>query len=192
MPSKRKSEGSSSAVAAKKTKKRAARVPDSVLKNAVKAGATREDCPVEDLCILRMPYGDAAWGVFREWIDELDADPGVLAIFAPSANIVNTAVTPNNEVAMAIQNEANSIINHYAPLVEANFPNPVIPAPISAPVMPINVRHAKFALNGMFERIQSINDPNYPTLSNLPSGSYICNVLIQWANVAHTTTLFKA
>ena len=69
MPSKRKSEGSSSAVAAKKTKKRAARVPDSVLKNSVKAGATREDCPVEDLCILRMPYGDAAWGaVFREWI----------------------------------------------------------------------------------------------------------------------------
>ena len=192
MPPKCKSERSSSEVAARKTKKRrAARVPASVLKSAVKAGATREDCPGEDLCILRMTYGDAAWGVFREWIDELDADPGVHAIFAPSANIVNTPLTPNNGLVFAILNEANSIINHYAPLVEANFPNPVIPAPIAAPVMPINLHHANIALNGMFERIQSINDPNYPTLSNLPSGSYICNVLIQWANVAHTTALFK-
>eukprot|EP00977_Amphora_coffeiformis_P011801 scaffold2897_cov178-Amphora_coffeaeformis.AAC.6 len=144
----------------KAKKKQMTRVPDHILEEAVKHGAVRENCPGEDLCILRMTYGDKAWEVFGAWIDGLDADPGVLAIFAPAANIANTTLVPQN-------------------------------GPIVAPVMPINVHHAKIALNGIFERIERINDPNYPRLSNLTSGSYICNVLIQWANVAHTTTLFK-
>lgn len=185
-------EASKSTRRKKAKKKQMVRVPASILEEAVKNGAVRENCPGEDLCILRMTYGDKAWDVFRGWIDDLDldADPGVHAIFAPSANIVNTTLVQQN-IAMAIQNEANSIINHYAPLTQANFPNPIIPGPIVAPVMPINIHHAKIALNGIFERIQTINDPNYPNLSNLASGSYICNVLIQWANVCHTTTLFK-
>ena len=173
----------------KRGRKLPARVPKSVLEQAVQAGAVREDCPGEDLCILRMTYQDDAWKVFEEWINQLDADPGVHAIFAPSAKIVNTAITPPN--GLAIQNEANSIINHYAPLTEADFPSPVIPGPIAAPIMPINIHHANIALNAVFERIQNIQDANYPILANLPSGSYICNVLIQWANVAHTTTIFK-
>ena len=178
-----------STAANKRGMKRPARVPQLVLEAAEKAGAVRENCPGEDLCIMRMTYGDPAWNVFKEWIDQLDADPGVLAIFAPSAAIANTVLTPGN--GLAVLNEANSIINHYAPLLEADFPNPNIPGPLVAPIMPINVHHAKIALNGIFERIQSIQDANYPVLSNLPSGSYICNVLIQWANVAHTTALFK-
>lgn len=169
-----------------------ARVPNEILDAAEAAGAVRERCPGEDLCILRMTFGDDAYTIVNGWVSDLDADPGVLAIFAPTANILGTTLLPNN--GLQILNEANSIINHYAPFTAQNFngnPNPAIAGPIGAPIMPINIHHAKIALHAIHQRIQQPNDPNYPVLSALPSGSYICNVLVQWANVAQTTALYK-
>lgn len=177
----------------KKAKKlKNVRIPNKILDDAEAAGAVRERCPGEDLCILRMKFEDDAYNIVNDWVSTVDADPGVHAIFAPTANIVGTPLSPDNGI--AIQNEANSIINHYAPFNTADFhggPNPVIPGPIGAPVMPINVQHAKIVLHAVHQRIQTMNDANYPVLSNLSSGSYICNVLIQWANVAQTTALFR-
>ena len=187
---------SSSAVrkggAGKKKKKGMPRIPEKVLDDAEAAGAVRERCPGEDLCILRMSFEDDAYNIVNNWISQMDGDPGVLAIFAPSANIIGTTIVPAN--GLQIQNEASSIVNHYAPFTAANFngiPSPAIPGPIPAPQMPTNVLHAKIALHALHQRIQNPQDPNYPALSALPSGSYICNVLIQWANVAQTTALFK-
>jgi hypothetical protein len=84
-------------------------------------------------------------------VDKLEADPGVMAIFAPSQNIVNTPLNPQNH-GLEIQIEANSIVNHYAPLTGADFeanPSPGIPGPIAAPRMPMNVCQAKIALHAI-------------------------------------------
>ena len=103
----------------------------------------RARCPGEDLCILRMSFEDDAYSTVNNWISQLDdGEPGVLAIFAPSANIIGTALVPAN--GLQILNEANSIVNHYAPFTAANFngiPSPAIPGTIPAPQMPINVQH---------------------------------------------------
>ena len=135
----------------KRGKKWAARSPKLVLEATEKAGGICENCLEEDLCILQMTYRDPAWEVFKHWIDWLDADPRVLAIFAPSAQIVNTSLVP--KTGLAVLNEANSIINHYFPLIEKDFPNPNILGPIAAPDMSINVWHVIIALNGIFETI---------------------------------------
>ena len=103
----------------------------------------RARCPGEDLCILRMSFEDDAYSTVNNWISQLDdGEPGVLAIFAPSANIIGTALVPAN--GLQILNEANSIVNHYSPFTAANFngiPSPAIPGTIPAPQMPINVQH---------------------------------------------------
>ena len=137
---------SSSAVrkggAGKKKKKGMPRIPEKVLDDAEAAGAVRERCPGEDLCILRMSFEDDAYNIVNNWISQMDGDPGVLAIFAPSANIIGTTIVPAN--GLQIQNEASSIVNHYAPFTAANFngiPSPAIPGTIPAPQMPINVQH---------------------------------------------------
>jgi len=104
---------------------------------------------------------------------------------------VDPALIPNNGIALLT--EANSIINHYVPLVAANFvnnQNPPIAPVIRAPQL-LRVHHANIVLHAAIRRIQNPNDANYPALTGLPSGSYICNVMVLWGNVWQTITLYK-
>lgn len=73
----------------------------------------------------------------------------------------------------------------------AGSPNPPIPGPLPGPLRSTNVHHAKIALHALLVRIQTMKEPRYPTLSNLPSGSYVCDVSITWANTVQAVTLFK-
>ena len=171
-----------------------AEVPMAVIEAAREAGADVDKCDGEDLYIIRVKYGDAAHKVLEDWVVRLpdNTDPQVSAIWAPSAAIVGTALEP--AAVGQILTEANSIINHYAPLQAANFnanPTPVIGGPIVGPQVPTNVHHAQIALTKLGGRIQNPASPLYPTLMGLPSGSYICTILINWRNVGQTIALFK-
>ena len=56
----------------------------------------------------------------------------------------------------------------------------------------VNVPNAQAALDALLRRIQSLDDPvRYPTISNLPRGSYICDIAISWANAGQAVALFR-
>jgi hypothetical protein len=59
-------------------------------------------------------HDDAAYSIVTDLISEMGADPDVLAIFADTANILGMSILPNK--GLQIQNEPNSIINHYSTL----------------------------------------------------------------------------
>lgn len=88
------------------------------------------------------------------------------------------------------------MVRHYAPLTRESFdgrfaqPAP-IPGPLPGPVGLTAVHHAKIALSANTYRIQHMDAADYPILSGLPRGSYICTVNIIWANAAQSVTLFK-
>jgi hypothetical protein len=176
-----------------------AKVPRDVLLAA--QGAAREDgrveeLPEEGLWLIECVLDDAVYGVINGWVSGLDADPYLMAGFSPPPNILNTVLCPPNAIGIDILREAVSVAYHYAPLTRESFEGgmnvePPIPAPLAVMPMLVNVHHAKIALNALLHRIQSLNDPNYPTISNLASGSYICNMVISWANAGQSVSLFK-
>ena len=171
-------------------------MPRSVIEAARDANGEVEKVEGEDLYIIRVTNGDKACCILNKWIDGLpdDADPNVAAIWAPPASIVGSTLV-SAAVGIPILTEANSIINHYAPFTANTFAAadpPPIPAPLAAPVVPMQVHHARMALTKLVGRIQNPVDPNYPTIMALGGGSYICTVYIQWANVGQTIHVYKA
>jgi hypothetical protein len=178
------------------------RVPDSVLEAAKKAGGSVAKIPGEDLCCVRCEFGDACYNVLNEWVSTLDeaavaaaGGPRVTAIFAPPPRALGTALCPRFTIAGAIQVEASSIVHHYAPLRSGDFAEedapPALPAPLAGAVHHVAVRHAHVALHALQARIRSVNDPNYPALSELPGMSYVCDVCVEWANASVVTSIFK-
>lgn len=171
------------------------RVPQELLEAVEAAGGSVEKVVGEDLYTVRVTHGDKAHEIFEEWVSALESetDPSAQAVWAPSASIVHTALV-NHAVVAAVQIEANSIINYYAAFDAATFeaaPVPILPAPMAAPVQPMQVHHAKIALTKLQGRIQNPASDLYPTLAGLKSGSYICNVQITWSNAVETIALFK-
>jgi hypothetical protein len=170
------------------------RVPDRVLEAAKNAGGSVATTPGEDLWCVRCEYGDACYTVLNEWVSTLDADPRVTVTFAPSQRVQGTALCPRLTIVGAILVEASSIVHRYAPLRREDFAGagtPALPAPLAGAVDNVPLHHAQIALHALHSRIQSVNDPNYPVLSGLPSLSYICNVTVTWANAQVVTSIFK-
>lgn len=96
---------------------------------------------------------------------------------------------------VSILREVNSIIQYYSQLRADDFgPNgnliARIGAPLAGPPAHIRVHHAKMALSALMQAIQNPPD-NYPILNSLKSGSYICTMNQQWANVGIDVVLFK-
>jgi hypothetical protein len=172
------------------------RVPDRVLEAAKKAGGSVVTIPGEDLRCVRCVYGDDCYNVLNEWVvSTLDADdPHVTVTFAPSPRVLDTAICPRPAIVYPILVEASSIVHHYAPLRREDFAGnetPALPAPLAGPVDNVPLHHAQVALHALHSRIQSVKDPGYPVLSNLPSLSYICNVTVTWSNTQVVTSIFK-
>jgi hypothetical protein len=139
-------------------------------------------------------FGDSVHMIMNAWVSDLDEDPIVSVQFAPAFSILGTALCPPKAVAFDILCEASSVVCHYAPMLREDFagsPNPPIPGPLPGPLRSTNVHHAKIALHALLVRIQTMKEPRYPTLSNLPSGSYVCDVSITWANTVQAVTLCK-
>ena len=173
--------------------KRDTKITRKVLNKLKSSGAKVEEMPGEDLVLVSgITYGDAAWKVYEEWA-ELNGDPQVSAVFAPTASIVNSVSSPSEALAGPIQREANSIARHYIPLTSRDFENgaiPVIPAPFDANLPNSRFQNPQLALTKLMQAIQNPQD-NYPTLNALKSGSYICTMNQVWANATVEIMLFK-
>lgn len=101
---------------------------------------------------------------------------------------------PPEEDVIGILREASAIVHHYAamPIEDImGMTHPSIPGPFKNPSTPIPVLHAEVALHALLGRIRTMNEPEYPTLSSLRSGSYICTVWISWAGAAQEVVMFK-
>lgn len=166
-------------------------LPQDVIDAMVAAGARKDEEVGEDLRVLRIDgVGSAAWEVYQDWACSLgEVDPLVQAVFAPSVDIQRSASSPPVGLAFQIQTEANSIINHMAPLLVADFPPvgaPALPGPLPGPLMLVNIRHAKVAVTALLE---AIADPgaNYPVINALHAGVYICDVQYAWTGGSHIT-----
>jgi hypothetical protein len=175
------------------------KVPRRVLKAAQKAGGPSEvyKAPGEDMWLVKCRHGDCVYVIMDEWISSLpvDADPFVNVQYAPAFNLLGTTLCPPNAAVFDLMREACSIVYHYAPLTRESFGGPFalppIPGPLEGPVENIFVHHAKIALSAIHYRIQHMNQADYPIISGLPRGSYICAVNISWMNAIQAVTLFK-
>jgi hypothetical protein len=171
-------------------------MPREVIENAQRAGAAAKKLPGEELWSLECVFGDEAYRVVNHWVAGLseDTETDLAVLFAPSFNILNTALCPDPANVFNILREASSVVFHYAPLRRASLNGgqfPAIPGPLPGPLANIRIHHATIALDALLSRIQHLNDPNYPVISNLPVGSYICTASIQWGNVGQSTAVFK-
>jgi hypothetical protein len=177
---------------------KATKMPKSVLDAAERVGGELTKLHGEDYCALTVTFGDEAYKVVNQWVATLEGDPMVNVVVVPPLNILGTAICPPLASWPHIHREASSIAHHYAPLDAGAFSHvfphhPVnpIPGPLAGPVMNVSVHHARIALNALHARIQDPNDPNYPVISDLPSGSYICTVTTGWGNVNYTVAIYK-
>jgi hypothetical protein len=171
------------------------RVPDRVLEAAKEAGGSVTTIPEEGLFCVRCEYGDACYHVLIEWVlTTLNTDPCVTVTFAPPPRVLGTELCPPLEIVYPILIEASSIVHHCASLRSEDFVDdwpPALPAPLPAAVDHVRLRHAQTVLHALHARIQSVNEPTYPVLSDLPSLSYVCNVSVTWANDVVVTSIFK-
>jgi hypothetical protein len=177
-------------------KKRNKVLPTNLVENLKVLGATVLDIPEEKLFKISILFGDTAYNAFENWICSLEEniDPTVMAVVNPSPNIIGTTLAPNPALTWPIQNEANSIIAHYAPLRLVDFAGgavPVIGGVIFGLPLGVPVAHASITLSKIFSALQNPPNVQYPTITGLSSGCYICNVIQMWSNAFVTVSLFK-
>jgi hypothetical protein len=177
-----------------------AKVPNEVISAAQKAGGEKNvfKYPDEDLWHIGCTFGDVVYEIMNAWVSGLDgssAPSPVGVFFAPSDDLdEGAAPVPPNEAMMGILREASAIVYHYAAMsgedVVGSLHRP-LPGPFKKPLSPVPVRHTKVALHALLGRIRTMNEPAYPTLFSLRSGSYICTVWISWAGAAQEVVVFK-
>ena len=173
------------------------KVPKDVISGMKKVGACIDSIPAEGLfSVSNVKYGDAAWKIFEEWANKVEADPFVSATFNPRDAIRRTALVPPNTIGFDIVREAMSIISQYEGILIDAFANGNLP-PLNPPFGPdddipddVRIAHASVALSHLMTRIQSPPD-NFPVLSGLKAGSYICTIAQVWSNVTVRIALFK-
>lgn len=162
----------------------------------VKAGAVEEKDPKESLYLLRIEDGTSsrAWSVYRDWVNKLDdADPNVISGFAPSMDIANSVLVPNLALVGPLLREVSSIMVHMSLFTIQAFGAglPPISPPLPAVPMVVQFHHAKVATTALVKQLQS-PPANYPLLSSLHPGSYICHLFYQWTSAAVNVAVFKS
>ena len=172
-------------------RRRHAGIPKRVLNELAKAGANVTKCPGEGLYLIQnIHFGDSAWKIFEKFAESAPSDPCISVGFCPS---VETWIIPEDDLSTGIVIEAKSIRTHYSKLDVSAFAGGVVPAIPGPKMYPMLQRFQspKLALSKLFERIQNPNHAEYPVLTGLPSGSYICSIAHQWDNAALDITVFK-
>jgi hypothetical protein len=167
-------------------------MPERVLDAAASKGGDRTPVPDEKLYILKVQFGDEAYNAVNNWVSTLEGDARVHVNFTPPLNIWEKSKCPPKASMFDLLREASSIAFHYAPLTANDFREaPVIAGPLAMPVGYLYVRRAQIALHALHGRIQNPEDPKYPVISGLPTGTYICTVTTTWANVIYAVAIFK-
>ncbi|EGZ10167.1 hypothetical protein PHYSODRAFT_305427 [Phytophthora sojae] len=163
------------------------RIPKKVIAAMVAAGAKKEELDGEDIRILRVEsVHSEAWGVYERWAASLgDVSPLMIAHSSPPAEIRGTRRCPPREIAIELQFDATSIINHFADGIPAG---PVEPHP--DPAAMINVRHPKVAVTALISAI-CCPGPTFPVINGLELGQYICHVQYVWRGALVTVPVFR-
>lgn len=106
----------------------------------------------------------------------------VVAHYDPLLHLRHTLLALRTRwLVIDILDEANCIINLFAPLVMDDFAAGIPAllaafAPLLAPVTPINIPHTITAL----QRAIRSPRPNFPVIDGLHRGAYICQVEYTW------------
>lgn len=167
----------------------ACELPRKVIAAMVAAGAQKEEVEDEDLRVIRVDGVDSdAWKEYKYWVLSLgEVDPLVM----PPRHLRSTPVCPLTAMVGDVQDEANSIVNHFAPLrmnaFAVGIPAILAPlAPIVGPAAPVNVHRASVA-------VQAISSPGagFPVINALHQGQYVCHVHYQWRGAVITVPIFR-
>lgn len=156
------------------------KIPQSIINEMVKLGADFEEGFKEDLCRISITFGDSAWAIYDNWEEHVFDNYGILAIFSPSDGIYNSIICPDINIGFSIQREVNSLIYE---VLNSNSLN-------TNPVLPIYCEKSK-SLSCILQEIKSPPE-NYPTLSNLQSGMYICHIHQIWKNGVVVINVLKS
>jgi hypothetical protein len=195
-------------------KSRWAKVPRAVLLAAQEAAGGDDERvqehPEEGLWRIRCEFGDPVYDVvINGWVIAAVASPGLaqedhtqlIAAFSPPPHVRHTALLcPPETSACNITREAASVAHHYAVAYAtapppSPFPLPVVDLgpPLNPQPLYVKIPYAKVALPTLLDRIRTLDDPHsYPLISQLPRGSYICDIALLWSNAGQTIALFKA
>ena len=150
--------------------------------------------------IDNMRFSDAAWKIFERFAEYAPTDPALCIIFGPPRNVWNTTICPLASLIPATVVEASSIRSHYAAL---DVTHHVSPFPEALCMQFRNLQHfliipmlerfstTKLTLSKLFQRIHNPDDPNYPVITSLPSGSYVCTVTYHLSTDGLFITVFK-
>jgi hypothetical protein len=170
-------------------------IPVSVLLALEKAGAKLSKSSGENLYLVEnIRFNDTAWKIFEAFAETAPDKPLVVIGFSPSQIMSETLNIPPMELRSDIVEEAMSIRTHYARLnlsAVAEGAVPDIPGPLQELPSLQEFPFGKLALSCLLKRIQNPNHPEYPTLSAIPSGSFVCSVGHHWRNVAIDISLLK-
>jgi hypothetical protein len=139
-------------------------------------------------------YQSKVWEVLEEWGRTVRKDAWISITFALPFNTSQSCHCPPNQWVGNILREASSIAFHYSTLRREDFlenPFPLIDPPlVGLPMKKVKVQRASAALCKLMERIQN-PPPNYQTIYNLKSGSYICTVTQHWRYIVLEILVFK-
>ena len=159
-------------------------------------GANVTKCPGEALYMIdNIRFGDAAWKIFEKFAESVADKPSIFVAFGPPPSIWNTSAIPPDSQVCDIVHEAKSIRSRYAKLDISAFAGVVVPAIPGPDSSTFSITEEfctpTLALSKLFGRIQNPDQPEYPVLSSLPSGSYICTVVHMWKNASIAIQVFK-
>jgi hypothetical protein len=155
------------------------------LKAAEKAGGHLDEYPQEDLYSLSVDFGGDAYCVVKQRVASAadGVGPLVLSTFSEPAGWMGTSRCPTEELWLAAQSEASSIVYHYSPFTANDLKDikyPYIPGPLRNPPILVRYPNVEVALHAALERLEQLNDPvNFPVISSLAAGAYVSTVVIQ-------------
>jgi hypothetical protein len=171
-------EAQSNAPAKRKTKP----IPERVLKEMSFTGAKVYQVIGEQLYIFRDIFYNGAWSVYMDWVEFIDDDLNIFAVFDPPEDVLNTPRCPSEAIVDDLLREVNSIIANFVPKM----------IDVSEPGSCDALCRKKKVLSSLYERIEfTKDDGKLSTLSSLNKKSYICTIVEVWANTAVTMMLFK-
>lgn len=170
-------------------------VPDAVLSKMRDAGAViRKDPDALLTNVSGVTFRDPAWNAYEAWANTVDASIMVGAGFGPSPQVIEARRHAPPPLTGPILIEANSIRSHFAAL----HPDDVdsgerveVAGPLNVALSFQEVHPPKLAMSPMLSTIENPSQADYPSISQLPAGFYICDVAHFWSNAVVQIAVFK-
>ena len=139
---------------------------------------------------FNITFKSDAWDILEKAWRTFDMKAWVSINFFRKASLI---LCPPDVLIRPIVKEAASIVYHYSTLPVEDFVEnafPPIGPPLPAPPGTVIMHSGTVTLRKLIERIQK-PPPDYPTIHNLECGSYMCTVILFWANILFEIIVMK-